>query len=298
MTEKYPYIKRLPKFEYLLPETLEEAIDLLTQHGAEARLIAGGTDLLLQMKKREIAPKYLIGLSKIPGLDSITSKNGEGISLGPRVTIHALELSQEVKNNFPILAQAAATLGSIQIRNLGTVIGNVCNAMPSADMIPSLVVLGTKVKIISPANQRLIALEDFFTDVGKSVLASNELVGELQIPAPAARYGGTYIKYAQRGAKALGICNVAVMIAMHDDICSQVRICLGAVGRTPIRAVEAEKVLQGKPFSSELVKEAAETASKESQPRTSLLRGSAEYRKEMVQVLTVRALNSSKEQVK
>jgi len=295
---KYPYVRRLPKFEYLAPDTLEEAITILSQHDGEARPIAGGTDLLLNMKRREIIPQYLVGLKNIPGLDRIAVEDGQGLRIGPLVTIHAVEVSSAIRERFPILSQAASTLGSIQIRNLGTVVGNVCNAMPSADMIPSLVVLGAKLKILSGADEKLMAIEDFFTGVGKSVLAPHELVGELQVPHPPAHSGGTYIKYAQRGAKALGICNVATWITMEDDICSEAKICMGAVGQTVIRALEAEDILRGKPITSDGIREAAEKASRESQPRSSLLRGSAEYRKEMVKVLTERALKMSREQVK
>lgn len=295
---KYSYVRRLPKFEYLAPKSLEEAIGFLSRHNGEAKPIAGGTDLLLNMKRREVIPRYLVGLKNIQGLNKIQYNNGEGLRLGPLVTIHEVETSLTIREKFPILSQAASTLGSIQIRNLGTVVGNVCNALPSADMIPSLIVLGAKMKILSKANERLIAIEDFLTGIGKTLLAPHELAGEIQVASPPPHSGGTYIKYAQRGAKALGICNVATLITMEDDTCTDVKICLGAVGETPIRAIEAENVLRGKPFSPEQVRKAVQLASQEAQPRSSHLRGSAGYRKEMAGVLTGRALNRSREQVR
>lgn len=295
--KKYPSVRRLPQFEYVAPKTLKEAVDFLAKHHKAATPLAGGTDLLLNMKRRAAVPQYLVALKSIPDLDAITYKKGQGLRIGALATIHAVETSPEVKREYPILCQAAATLGSIQIRNLGTVVGNVCSALPSADMVPSLVALGAQVKIINGAEAKLVPLEDFITNVGKTVLAADELVGELQVPPLPAHGGGTYIKYAQRGAKALGICNVATCIALDQDICTEVKICLGAVGQTPIRAVEAESVLKGNPFSTETVKAAGQKASEEAQPRSSPLRGSAEYRKTTVGALTRRALLSSRAQI-
>ena len=295
--KKYPSVRRLPKFEYVAPKTLKEAVNFLAKHHRTAIPLAGGTDLLLNMKRRAVVPEYLVALKNIPKLDTITYKRQRGLRIGALATIHAVETSPEVKRHYPILSQAAATLGSIQIRNLGTVVGNVCSALPSADMVPSLVALGAQVKIVNGADEKLVLLENFITNVGKTILAADELVEELQIPALPSHGAGTYIKYAQRGAKALGICNVATWIALEQDVCSEVKICLGAVGQTPIRAVEAESVLRGKPFTPESVKAAAQKASEEARPRSSPLRGSAEYRKSTVGILTERALLSSRAQI-
>ena len=295
--KKYPSVRRLPKFEYIAPKTLKEAVDFLSKHKKAAVPLAGGTDLLLNMKRRAVVPQYLVALKNIPDLDTIAYTEGQGLRIGALTTIHAIETSLEVKSTYPILSQAAATLGSIQIRNLGTVGGNVCSALPSADMVPSLVALGAQVKIINGAGEKLVPLEDFITNVGKTVLAVDELVAELQVPPLPSHGGGTYIKYAQRGAKALGICNVAAWIAFDQDICTEVKICLGAVGQTPIRAVAAESVLRKNPFTPATVKAAAQKASEEAQPRSSPLRGSAEYRKTTIGVLTERALLSSRAQI-
>ena len=295
--KKYPSVRRLPKFEYVAPKTLKEAVDFLAKHKKAALLLAGGTDLLLNMKRRAVVPQYLVALKSIPGLDAITDKKGQGLRIGALATIHAVETSPEVKRKYAILSQAAATLGSIQIRNLGTVVGNVCSALPSADMVPSLVALGAQVKIINGGEEKLVPVEEFITNVGKTILAADEIVEELQVPPLPSHSGGTYIKYAQRGAKALGICNVATWIALDREICTEAKICLGAVGQTPIRAVEAESVLKGNPFTPETAKAAAQKASEEAQPRSSPLRGSAEYRKTTVGALTQRALLSSRAQI-
>ena len=295
--KKYLSVRRLPRFEYIAPKTLKEAVRFLSEHKKDARPIAGGTDLLLNMKRRAAVPQFVVGLRNIPDLARITYDEGKGLRIGPMVTIHDVETSPVVLEKYPILSQAASTLGSIQIRNLGTVVGNVCNALPSADMVPSLIALGTQVMIVNGTNGRMVALEDFITNVGKTVLAPGELVGELRVPELPSNSAGTYIKYAQRGAKALGICNVAAWLSMEDDTCMDARICLGAVGQTPIRAVEAEAVLKGQPFTPEKAKEAGQIVHEAAQPRTSLLRGSAEYRKGMVGVMTERALINSRDQI-
>jgi len=294
---KYPYVKRLPGFEYLAPKTVDEAMSLLSQHNGEARPLAGGTDILLKMKRREGVPRYLVGLKNIPGLDNIEYDDAQGLRFGPLVTIHAIETSPLVREKFPILSQAASTIGSAQIRNLGTVIGNVCNALPSADMIPSLIVLGATVRIANIKGEKSIPVEDFLTGPGQTVLAHDELVEEVQVPCLPPHSGGVYIKHAPREAMDLAIISVATLITLDEGMCSQVEICLGNVGPTQIRAIKAERILRGKPFSAGLVKEASEMASEEAQPRSSI-RGSAEYRKEMVRILTARALNRAKEETK
>jgi CO/xanthine dehydrogenase FAD-binding subunit len=293
---KYPYVRRLPRFEYLSPKTVDEAINLLSRHGREVKPIAGGTDILLKMKRREEVPRYVIGLKNIPGLDTIEYNDGQGLRFGPLVTIHAMEASHMVRENFPILSQAASTIGSAQIRNLGTVVGNLCNALPSADMIPSLIVLGARVKIAGKKAERDIPVEEFLTGPGQTVLAHDELVVEVHVPCPLPHSGGVYIKHAPREAMDLAIIGVAALITLDDGMCSQAKICLGNVGPTPVTAIKAEGILQGKPFSAELVRQASEMASGEARPRSSM-RSSAEYRKEMVRTLTARALNRAKEEM-
>jgi carbon-monoxide dehydrogenase medium subunit len=293
---KYPYVKRLPGFDYLAPKTVEEAISLLSRHNGEARPLAGGTDLVLKMKRREEVPRYLLGLKNIPGLDTIEYTDGQGLRFGPLVTIHAMETSRVVREKFPILSQAASTIGSAQIRNVGTVVGNLCNALPSADMIPGLIVLGARVTIAGTKSERDIPVEEFLTGPGQTVLAPDELVVEVQVSCPPPHSGGVYIKHAPREAMDLAIIGVAVLITLDEGMCSQARICLGNVGPTQIRAIKAEGICTGKPFNAELVRRASEMASEEARPRSSM-RSSAEYRKEMVRTLTARALNQAREEI-
>ena len=294
---KYPSVKRLPKFEYLAPKTIGEALSLLSLHNGKARVIAGGTDLLHKMKRREEIPQYLVGLKNIPGLNQVDHDEAQGLKFGPLVTIHTVEISPLVRERFPILSQAASTMASAQVRNLGTIVGNLCSALPSADMAPGLIVLGANLKIANSKGERTIAVQDFFTGPSESALAHNELVLEVQVPNPLPHSGMVYIKHTVRAAMELAIAGVATIVTLQDGVCSDAKIALGAVAPTPMRATEAENLLRGKPFSAGLVREAAEAASEAARP-ISDIRASAEYRKEMVRILTARALNGAKEQIK
>ncbi len=292
----YPYLKRLPAFEYLAPETVEEALELLSRYKGEARLLAGGTDLLLNMKRRRESPRYIVGLKNIHGLDYFNYDDSTGLSFGPLVTVHFIETSPLIKAKFPVLAQGAAALGSVQVRNLATVVGNLCSALPSADMAPGLVVLGASLKILGAKGERWVAVADFFQAPGASVLASDELVVEVRVPNPPAGSGMAYLKHTMRSAMDLSIVGVAALVSLEREVCREARICLGTAGPTPMRAARAEAALKGKRFNEALIEKAAGAASRECRPRSSL-RASAEYRREMVRVLTRRALRQAGGQV-
>jgi carbon-monoxide dehydrogenase medium subunit len=287
------YSRRLPRFEYLAPRSIEEALFMLFQHGKEARVIAGGTDLLPQMKKRELAPRYLIGLKNIGGLDYIDYDPARGLRVGPLATLHAVETSPTVNERFPALAQATYSMASAQIRNMGTVVGNICNAVPSADTAPALIVLAARVKVASHRNgERVVPVEELFAGPSQTVLSHDELVLEVQVPDTVAHSGSAYVKHMQRSAMDLAIVGVAAAITAADGKCSDVRIALGAVAPTPIRARKAEGILKGKVFAARSVERAAEAAAAESRPITDI-RASLEYRRDMVMVLTRRALNQA-----
>jgi aerobic carbon-monoxide dehydrogenase medium subunit len=285
----YPYLKRLPPFEYLAPETVEQALELLSRYEGTVKLLAGGTDLLLNMKRRRETPRYIIGLKNIRDLDFFNYDESGGLSFGPLVNVHFIETSHLVKEKFPVLAEGAAALGSVQVRNLATVVGNLCSALPSADMAPGLIVLRATLTIRRAKGERQVAVADFFKSPGQSVLVPGELVTEVRVPAPPVGSGMAYLKHMTRSAMDLSIIGVAALIALENDICREARICLGTAGPTPMRATVAEGVLKGKRFIEARVEEAAEAASQECQPRSSM-RASAEYRREMVRVLTRRAL--------
>ena len=288
----------LPKFEYLAPKTLSEACSLLAQHKGKARLLAGGTDLLVNMKGREFTPQYIIGLKNIKKLDYIKYDKAEGLKIGALATINSIARSKEIQEKFHFLAIAASKMATNQIRNMGTIGGNLCNAAPSADFAPSLLCLGAKAKLVGSKKERVVALEGFFTGPGETVLQSDEILAEIQVPNQAPYSGGAYLK-ASRTAVDLALVGVAAFITLKskDGICSDARIALGAVAPTPIRAKKAEEAIKGKKVTASLIEQAAKSASEEARP-ISDVRSSAYYRTEMVRVLTKRAIRQALEQAK
>jgi len=307
-------------FDYFKPKTFDEALNLLSKYGEKAKLIAGGTDVIVMIKQKAIAPEVLISLQGIPGLDQMIY-NGS-LSIGPMVTHRAIEKSEVIKNNFSALADAVDDLGSVQIRNVATIGGNICTAAPSADTATPLLVLGTQVKIKSIKEERTVPIEEFFKGPGESVLKTGEMVKELSIPKPLPNTGSAYYKLQRRLALDLPILGVSVLLSldknkvtcsdllctaspistilhkMEDDeiVCKDVRIALGVAAPTPMRALKAEALLRGKKLSDELLEETANIASQEAQPRDSL-RGEAWYRKDMVRVLVKRMAMKSIERV-
>ena len=286
---QYPYLRRLPAFNYLAPKTLDDALALLAQHKTRAKILAGGTDLLLHMKERKTAPTYVISLKAVGGLDFMRYREKEGLQFGPLITVHALETSPLVREKYPILSQAASVLGSLQVRNLATAVGNLCSALPSADLAPALIVLGASLVIKGPKGERTLAVQDFFTSPGRSALSSEEIVSEVRVPAPPRQNGMIYLKHMLRSAMDLAIVSVAVLVAFEKGACREARICLGTAGPTPFRAVKAEAVLKGKALTDQIIEQAAAAAALECQARSSQ-RASEEYRREMVKVLLARAL--------
>ena len=310
----------MKKFDYFKPKTLEEALTLLAKYGEKAKLIAGGTDVIVMIKQKTMSPDILISLQGIPGLDQIKS-NGS-LSIGPMVTHRAIEKSEAIRKNFSALADAADFLGSIQIRNVATIGGNICTAAPSADTATPLLVLGTQVKIKNLKEERTLPIEEFFKGPGETVLKTGEMIKELIIPNPLPNTGSAYYKLQRRLALDLPILGVSVLLsldknkvtcsdmlctsspistilhAMEQDelVCKEVRIALGVAAPTPIRAIKAENLLRGKKISDELLEEVAETSSKEAQPRDSI-RGEAWYRRDMIMVLVKRMAMKSIERV-
>jgi len=310
----------MKKFDYLKPKTLEEALSLLNQPGKKAAIIAGGTDVVVLIKQKTMAPDVLISLRGIPGLDQIQYDGT--LRIGALVTHRAIEKSEVIRKQFSALADAADVLGSVQIRNVATIGGNICTAAPSADTATPLMVLGTQVKIKSLKEERTVPIEEFFTGPGETLLKKGEILTELVIPKPLPNTGSAYWKLQRRLALDLPILGVSVFLsldrgtvscsdmlctaspissilhAMEKDelTCKEVRIALGVAAPTPIRASKAENLLRGKKISDELLEEVANTASIEAQPRDSI-RGEAWYRKDMIRVLVKRMAMKSIERV-
>jgi carbon-monoxide dehydrogenase medium subunit len=271
------------------PKTLEEALKILNKYKDRARVLAGGTDLVPQLKKREIkAPEYVIDLKGIRGLDKI-AYGRDGLKIGALVTMNAIVESPAIQKHYPILVQAAASMASPQVRNRGTFVGNICNAVPSADSAPALLTLGASVKIKSARTERTVPLESFFTGPRKTVLKPNELVLEITVPKPATGSRGVYLKLSPRHSMDLAVVGVAAVGKFKDQVCKDLKIALGAVAPVPMRVPLVENMLLNKKVTVELINEAAKMASTQCSPIDDH-RASREYRCDMVYVLTRRAL--------
>jgi carbon-monoxide dehydrogenase medium subunit len=285
----------LPKFEYKSPKSVEEASKLLKEHGGKAKVLAGGTDLLVKMKERAITPEYVINVKGIAGLDGIS--DGGGIKIGALATLETVLKSKEVKGSCPILVETIEKMATVQVRNMATVGGNLCNAAPSADLAPPLIVLGAKAKLVNGGEEREVLVEELFTGPGETVMKEGELMVEVEVPKPEGKTGGAYLK-GSRTAVDLAQVGVAVMVkAGGGGEVEEVKIALGAVAPTPIRAKKAEGILKGKKADGGLIEEAAKAASEEAKP-ISDVRSSAYYRTEMVRVLTKRAVTLALERAK
>ncbi len=286
-------------FVYLDPRTLGEVIAHLAAHGAETRLLAGGTDLLLLMQADAIAADFVVDVRRIPDLLTLDHDEERGLTLGAAVCLRTVEISPVVRQRYPHLASSAAEIGSIQVRNLGTVGGNVCNAAPSADMAPALLTLEAAARIVGPRGERVVPLDQFFVGPRQTVLQPDEILVSLQVPPPAARTGGAYLKLKVRPALDIAMVGVAatVRLASGDGVVQRARIALGAVAPTPMRVPEAEALLEGKAPTAELLEEVGRIAAAACRP-ISDIRASAEYRREMVAVLTRRAVRQAVEKAK
>lgn len=281
-------------FEYFEPATLADTVALLGRYNGQASLLAGGTDLLVEIKEQLKQPDYVINIKKIPGLDGLTYNEEEGLRIGALVTVRQIETSPLVQAKYAGLAQAARDLASIQVRCRATVAGNICRASPSADTLPPLIADGAAVKVFGPQGERAILLEDFFTGPGKTVMRRDEVLTEITVPPPPSHTGKVYLKHGRRKAMELATVGVAVTLTLAGEVCQEIRIVLGAVAPTPLRARQAEAVLRGKVVSEAVINTAAEAAQAESRP-ISDVRSSAEYRREMVRVLTARAVRQAVE---
>lgn len=278
-------MRNLPAtFDYERSETLDEALALLQEHGADANVIAGGTDLVIKIAEKEIRPKKLIDIGRITDLERLFEA-GDFIHIGALTTFHTLENSRLIKEKIPILRIAAANMGNPQVRNRATIGGNLANASPAADSAPPLLALGGEVVLNSKAGERVVPITDFFLDVEKTVLKADELITEIRIPLQGSNgSSGIFIKLGKRKAASLSIVSTAIVLAHSNGICAKARIAMGAVAPTPIRAKKTEDFLKGKKLTEQVIQKAAELAAGETAP-VSDNRASQQYRKEMSKVL-------------
>jgi len=276
------------KFEYFCPETLEDAIELLSRYGTEARILAGGQSLIPLMKLRLSSPKYLIHLGGIQGLSAIEEQNGM-ISLGALTLYAEIQESSLVKSKLPILHDAVSMIGDVQIRNLGTLGGNLAHADPAGDLAPVLLALDAQVKTVGASEKRTLKIQELIVDAYSTDLESDEVVTQVLVPVPQKGSGGAYLKFERRAGD-FAVASVGVQVSLKKDgTCRDIAVGLGAVGITAIRARQAEALLRGKQVDDALAKSAAAEAAAAADPFSDI-RGSAEYKRHLVGVLFQRAL--------
>jgi len=285
----------LKPFEYYEPETIEEATQILSEYGGRARLLAGGVDLVPKLRRRLLMPECVVSLLRIPGLDYIKS-NGDGLKFGPLTSIRSLELFPLIQKDYLALYEAAHQIASVQVKTTGTAVGNLCVATPASDIAPALFALGARLKIAGTSSERVISIEDFYTGVGQTSLQPGEVVAEVLVPRPATGTGQAFFKLVRTAADIAKV-NVAVSLTVAGGICQEVRIALGSVAPTVIRAKKAEAVLKGKATDQRIIEEAAEVAAGETRTITDI-RSTDEYRREVSRVLVKRAITKALEGAK
>ena len=273
-------------FKYLSPTTVEKAISYYGEHSETAKFIAGGTDVIVKVKEGWMEPDYLISLKKIEEMGELHKNEATGeLSIGALVTHATLEKSLMIQNEYPIIYDAVSNIGSLQVRNVGTIGGNLINAVPSADGAIPLIALDGVALLHGPSGERSAQVKDLFIAPYKTILKSGEILKKITIPTQAPNTGSAYIKFGRRAAMELPLIGIGVLLTLEDDMetCSKARICLGVAAPTPMRAFDAEKLLIGKKINKEILIEAGNIAADESKVRTSI-RGKAWHRKEMIRV--------------
>ncbi len=291
--------KRLHWEKYFRPQSIPEALNILEEFQGKARLFAGGTDLILQIRSRETEPKALVDITRIPGLDEIKLEDGT-IRIGALVTHAQVAQSLLIGEKALALSEGASRLGSPQIRNLGTVAGNIVSGQPGADTTIPLLALDAKVKVKSKQGERTVPLTEFFLDTGKTVVDSTrEMVTEILFSPLAEDESSVSLRLARRKALALPILTVSVVVSadLKQKKFNGVRIALGPVAPIPFRPREAEQMLASASIANGVIKEAARKAAQEASPRPSLLRGSEEYRREIIANLVERGIRKGLERL-
>jgi len=281
----------LPKFEYHDPSTLDEACQIMAELKEKARPLAGGTDLLVNMRRGTVSPEHVVSLGRIEELRGIYPSNGQ-LRLGACLTAAEIGQSKEVNDLINPLGSGANSLGSPLIRNLATIGGNLVTARPAADLPPPLMAYGASVVLKNSSGKRAVSLDNFFRGPGQTVMEPDELLTEITVETPPPYSGGGYIKLGARKTLITSIVNVAAFLSLddRDGTITSARVVLGAVAPVPMRAPSSEQVLLGEKPTDALFLRAGEAAAGDSKPIDDF-RGSAEYRRAMVEVLTRRALN-------
>jgi aerobic carbon-monoxide dehydrogenase medium subunit len=279
------------RFDYQEPTTLKKALSLMEKYGDDARVIAGGTSLIIMMRQRLLMPKVVIALGRIPKFDRITYNPKDGLHIGAGARHRDIELSAAVKKHYPLLHETFRKVAQPRIRNMGTVGGNLAGGDPLTDPGASLIALDAELTLTSRKGRRSLRLDEFFIDYYQTALEPGELLTEIHVPPPQ-RPGWSHIKFTPRSVEDFATVGVAVTLKVSDGTCGDVRVGLNSVASTIVRARKAEEVLRGKPIDDATLQEMGEVASTECDPMDDN-RGSAEYKREMVKVLVRRAVQQA-----
>jgi carbon-monoxide dehydrogenase medium subunit len=282
-------------FEFHRPESLDEVFGLLERYGEDARLMAGGTALVLQMKQRLAQPSHVVGMRRLAGLDAL-EETDDGIRIGALCTQRKVEDSPLVKERLPLLAETLGRVATPRIRNMATIGGGLVNGDPNQDPPPSLIALGASVELVSSAGSRTVPVEALFRDYYETDVQPGEVLASVTVPPQPADSGWAYLKFLPRTADDYGTVSVAAVISREaDGSCRDARIVLGSVGVTPVRAYDAESLLRGGNLSEDSIRAAAATVRDAVDPLDDF-RGSAEYKRDMAEVFTRRAVTAAKGQ--
>jgi carbon-monoxide dehydrogenase medium subunit len=286
------------EFLFAAPQSVQEAVELLARANGDARPLAGGTDLITQMKENRRSPGVVVDVKKIAELNELSWDARNGLRIGAAVSCSRIASYAPVRERCPALAEACALVGSVHIQNRAALGGNFCNAAPSADAVPPVLSYGGRLLIAGSNGRREIAAEDFFVGPGQTVLGKDELLVQITIPTPPSPSGAAYLRFIPREEMDIAIVGVGAFVQLSADRsrCEQARLTLAAVAPTPLRAREAEAFLVGKALDQATIAQAGELAAKAAKP-ISDVRSSAAYRVEMVKVLTRRTLQKALERM-
>jgi CO/xanthine dehydrogenase FAD-binding subunit len=287
----------LHAIQYEVPTSLKQAVGMLAEHGEKARPLCGGTDILIQLRAGTRQPDYIVDVKRIPELTGIAFDAKSGLRLGAAVSCIEIFESQAMRQHYPGLTEAAHLIGSLQIQSRASVGGNLCNGSPAADTTPALIALGATARLVGPKGERKVKVEDFVVSPGRTVIQPGELLVDLLIPAPARHSADAYLRFIPRNEMDIAVVGVGAALTLDGDKCTAARIALAAVAATPLYAAKASQALIGKKFDAAAIENAAKLAIEQASPIDDM-RGTAEFRRHLVGVLTRRTLERAAERAR
>jgi CO/xanthine dehydrogenase FAD-binding subunit len=289
----------LQALDYAAPQSVDEAVALLSQHGDQARVLAGGTDIIVQVREGRRNVALLVDIKGIPDVNQLSYTPGQGLVIGAAVPCYRIYEHADIAAAYPGLIDAASLVGGIQIQGRATIGGNLCNASPAADTIPALIVHSATCVIAGPQGRREVPAEQFCTAPGRTVLQNNEFLVSLRFPAPQANFGAAYLRFIPRNEMDIAVVGTGASVVLSTDqtAFASARVALGAVAPTPLLVEAAGAALAGKPIADETIQQAAEAAQAAARPIDDM-RGTAQYRRHLVGVLTRRALRGAIQRAK